>query len=141
MSFMPNKVKVIPCSGIGKVHGLLTREIALEIITGLCPNESETECLAYIVTGNPEIKGRIKGKVCLTLDGCPKMCASTSVTHAGGTIAEEFRLMDALKEYRGVKPGTPTALNDEGWQIVDETAQKLAARVRELYGEESIWNR
>jgi len=137
MNYMPNKVKVIPCSGIGKVHGLLTREIALKIITDLCPNESETECLAYVVTGDPEIKERIQIAKCITLDGCPKMCSAKSVAHAGGTIAEEFRLMDVLKEYRGAKPGSPTTLNDEGWQIVDETAEKLAARVREFYGEES----
>lgn len=132
-----SKIKVIPCSGIGKVHGLLTREVALKIAGELCPNESETECLAYIVTGDPEIKERIAGKKCFTIDGCPKMCASKSVVRAGGTVAEEIKIIDFLKEYRGAKPGTATALSEEGWQIVDETADKLAAKVRDLSKEEA----
>lgn len=136
MNSMPNKVKVIPCSGIGKVHGLLGREMALKLASEICSEEAEIECLAYIVTGDQEIADRIKGKKCITIDGCPKMCASKSVAHVGGNIKEEFRVVDALKEYRGAKPGSPTALEEEGWKIVDETAEKLAARVKAIYGEE-----
>jgi len=136
MNSMSKKVKVISCSGIGKVHGLLAREIALKIVDEICPESAETECLAYIVTGDQEISDRIKAGKCITLDGCPKMCAAKSVTHAGGVIAEEFRIVDVLKGYRGAKPGSATALNEEGWKIVDETAEKLAAKVKEIYGEE-----
>ncbi len=132
-----SKVKVIPCSGMGKVHGLLTREVALKLAGELCPGEAETECLAYIVTGDEEIKERIKGKKCFTIDGCPKMCASKSVVNAGGTVAEEIRIIDFLKEYHGAKPGTPTELSEEGWRIVDETADKLAVKVRDLSKEEA----
>ena len=131
-----SKVNVISCSGIGKVHGLLAREMALKIVNEICPEISETECLALIVTGDPEITDRIKQKKCITLDGCPKMCSAKSVAQAGGLIAEEFKVIDALKAYRGVNPGSATALNEEGWKIVDETSDKLAARVREIYGEE-----
>ncbi len=133
---MSRKIKVIPCSGIGKVHGLLAREMALKIAGELCANEAVNECLAYVVTGDQEISERIAEGKCVTIDGCPKMCAAKSVTHIGGNVVEEFRVVDALKEYRGAKPGSPTALNEEGWKIVDETADKLAVRVREIYGEE-----
>lgn len=136
MNSMSNKVKVIPCSGIGKVHGLLAREMALKIVNEICPEISQTECLAYIVTGDQDIKERIQSDKCITIDGCPKMCSAKSVAHAGGVIAQEFRVVDALKEYRGAKPGTATALTDEGWKIVDETAEKIALKVKDIYGEE-----
>ncbi|WP_335582379.1 putative zinc-binding protein [Candidatus Formimonas warabiya] len=133
---MSKKVKVIPCSGIGKVHGLLAREMALKIAQEICIEEAETDCLAHIVTGDQEISDRIKDGKCMTIDGCPKMCAAKSVAYIGGNIAEKFRVVDALKEYRGAAPGSATALNEEGWKIVDETSEKLAARVREIYREE-----
>lgn len=132
---MSSKVKVIPCSGIGKVHGLLARETALKIVDDLCPEETEIHCLAYIVTGDQSIKDEMQGAKCLTIDGCPKLCAAKSVAAAGGEVREEFRIVDALKEYRGAQPGTATALSEEGWKIVDETAAKLAQRIKEIIGE------
>jgi uncharacterized metal-binding protein len=136
MNFMSKKVKVIPCSGIGKVHGLLAREMALKLVNEICTQEAETECLGYIVTEDQEISERMKEGRCITIDGCPKMCAAKSVAHVGGTVAQEIRIVDILKEYRGFKPGTATALNEEGWSIVDGATEKLADRVREIYGEE-----
>jgi len=43
---MHNKVKVIPCSGIGKVFGLMSREAALKTVLEFCPEKSETVCIA-----------------------------------------------------------------------------------------------
>lgn len=132
---MSNKVKVIPCSGIGKVQGLLAREMALKLVNENCSQEAETECLGYIVTEDPEVADRIKEGKCITIDGCPKMCAAKSVAHVGGIVAEEVRIVDILREYRGARPGTATALNEAGWNIVDGASEKLAARVKEIYGE------
>lgn len=132
---MSNKVKVIPCSGIGKVHGLLSREIALKLVKDICSQEAETECLGYIVTEDQEIAERMQEGQCITIDGCPKMCASKSVANVGGSVTEEFRIVDILKEYRGLKPGTATILNEEGWTIVDGAVEKIAARVKEIYME------
>lgn len=135
MSSMSKPVKVIPCSGIGKAHGLLAREMALRVVYELCPQEAEVECLAYIVTGDQEIKDRIVEHNCVTIDGCPKMCSAKSVKDIGGIVAEEFRVVDALKQHRGAKPGTATNLSEDGWRIVDETAEKISARVIEIYKE------
>lgn len=132
---MSNKVKVIPCSGIGKVHGLLAREIAYKLVNELCSEEAGGACLGYIVTEDEEISARMKEGKCITIDGCPKMCASKSVTHVGGTVAEEIRIVDILKEHRGARPGTATLLNETGWNIVDGAAEKLATRIRAIYEE------
>ena len=50
-----NKVKIIPCSGMGKAFGLIARESTLQAIKK-CPEEVETVCLAYVVTGDEEAK-------------------------------------------------------------------------------------
>ena len=128
---MPNKVKVIPCSGMGKVYGLIARESALSVVKNLCPDEAETVCLAYIVTGDEEAKLLIEGKQCITLDGCPAMCAAKNVELAGGNIKQKVRVVDAFKRHKGAKPGTATELTEEGWAISDEIAGEIAGKVRE----------
>ena len=127
-----SKVKVVPCSGIGKVFGLMAREAALTVTDRLCPDAAETVCLSYLVTGEAEAISKVKGQSCLTVDGCPALCAAKSVEAAGGIIKQQFRAVDAMRLHKGKNAGTGTALTKDGWQIVDEFAEKIAQRVREL---------
>lgn len=129
---MSDKVMVIPCSGIGKVFGLLSREAALKVVRELCPEKAETVCLAYLVTGDEDAKEKIEGKNCITVDGCAKMCAAKNVKIAGGVVREEFKVVDAMKEHRGVNAGSATKLTDDGWQIAGEIAGKMAEAVKKL---------
>jgi uncharacterized metal-binding protein len=129
---MDNKVKVIPCSGIGKVYGLMARESALKTVLELCPEKSETVCLAYIVTGDKEAKAKIEGFDCITVDGCPKMCASKNVSLAGGKVIEEVKVLDTVKEHKGKKFGSPTQLDDDGEVVTNEIAVKIAARINDI---------
>lgn len=133
---MSEKIKVIPCSGIGKVFGLVARESALKVVNELCPNEADTICLAYLVTGDPEAREQIEGRPCITVDGCAKMCAAKNVGIAGGDIKEEFKVVEAFKEHKGVEAGSATALTADGWVITKELAEKIAATVKSLKGDE-----
>ena len=129
---MDKKVKVVPCSGIGKVYGLMAREAVLKTVFDLCPEKSETVCLAYIVTGDKEVKEKIEGFDCITVDGCPKMCASKNVSIAGGIVVEEMKVLDTVKEHKGKKFGSPTQLNDDGEAVINEIAEKIAKRINEI---------
>ena len=40
------QVLVIPCSGIGKVHGLISREAVYRVTDALMPGQADTVCLA-----------------------------------------------------------------------------------------------
>ena len=129
---MSDKIKVIPCSGMGKVYGLVARESALKVIQELCPDESSTVCLAYIVTGDQEAKELIEGQKCITIDGCPAMCAAKNAELAGGVVREKVRVIDSFRKHKGAKPGTPTELTEEGWLIVDEIAGEIAEKVKQI---------
>ncbi|MDN5307236.1 MAG: hypothetical protein PWP16_599 [Eubacteriaceae bacterium] len=130
-----SKIKVIPCSGIGKVLGLLARESALMVTQERCPEDTETMCLAQLVTGDDEVINRIKGQTCITMDGCPKKCALKSVEAAGGQVAQSFKVADFMREHRGEDHGTATALTADGWNYAEELADKMVAVVNELKGE------
>lgn len=135
MSIM-EKVKIIPCSGMGKVYGLMARESALYTVSHLCSDQAETMCLAYIVTGDDEAEIGIDSRPCITIDGCPKMCAAKSVATMGGDIKEEFKIFDIMNKYEGVQPGTATVLTDDGWTIVEEIAGRLRNQIHKIIGEE-----
>jgi len=126
------KIKVIPCSGIGKVMGLLSRETALEVTGRLCPDSAETVCLAFLVAGGDEAAAKVAGQKCIAIDGCPSLCAAKGVEAAGGTVIKKYNVMDELRSHRGKKPGDGTSLTDDGWEIVDELAAKVAHKVGEL---------
>jgi uncharacterized metal-binding protein len=126
-------VLIIPCSGIGKVHGLLTREATYLVTDELAPEQTETMCLALLVKGDAEAVEAVRTQPCITIDGCPKMCAEKNVKIAGGNPTV-VQVIDTLKEHPGAKPGSPTDLNNEGWIIAGKIAEKVADIAATLRG-------
>ncbi|MGB8491510.1 MAG: putative zinc-binding protein [Bacteroidales bacterium] len=129
---MIKKVRVVPCSGIGKVYGLIAREAVLKSVIELCPDKAETVCLAYIVTGDQEIKEKIRDCDCITLDGCSKMCASKNVSIAGGKVVREMKVIDTVKELKGKKIGTASRLDSDGEEVVNKIAVKIEKFINEI---------
>ena len=120
------KLLVIPCSGVGKVHGLISREAVYHVTDKLLPGQADTVCLALLVTGDAETKQKVQQTPCITLDGCPKLCALKNVELSGGKIAKGIRVYDVMKRHRGENFGTATALSEEGWTVVEELAAEVA---------------
>ena len=119
------EVLVIPCSGIGRVHGLMSREAAYRAIDSMTPGTADTVCLALLVTGDAETKQKVQQTPCITVDGCPKLCALKNVELSGARIAKAIRVYDIMKRHRGADFGTATALSAEGWAVVEETAAEI----------------
>lgn len=130
-----SKIKVVPCSGIGKVFGLLSREAGLKVTEELCPDICEAACLAHVMTEDAE--DSVEGKICVAVDGCPKMCAAKTLEIAGGNVKATFRAVDIMRAHRGENAGTGTALTDAGWNMANELAEQVAAKVKELAKEEA----
>jgi uncharacterized metal-binding protein len=120
-----NAVLVIPCSGIGKVHGLISREAVYHVTDKLLPGQAETVCLALLVTGDAETRQKVQNTPCITLDGCPKLCAFKNVELSGGKIADGIRVYDVMKRHRGDDFGNATALSQSGWAAVEELAAEV----------------
>jgi uncharacterized metal-binding protein len=132
MSSQPaaEKVLVVPCSGIGKVHGLISREAAYRVVDTLMPGQAETLCLALLVTGDPEARAKVHESPCIAVDGCPKLCARKNIELSGSKAASGVRVYDTLKRRHGAQFGSPTALSDEGWAAADEIAAEIAQTAR-----------
>jgi len=127
-----DEVLVVPCSGIGKVHGLISREAVCRVTDTLMPGQADTVCLALLVTGDAETRDRVQTHPCITVDGCPKLCARKNVEFSGGKVALGVRVYDTLKRHRGAQFGSPTTLSDEGWMAVNEIAAEIAQTAQQV---------
>jgi uncharacterized metal-binding protein len=125
-------VLVIPCSGVGKVHGLISREATCHVTDTLLRAYADTVCLALLVTGDAEATEKVRQTPCITLDGCPKLCAMKNVELSGGTIAKGIRVYDVMKRHRGANFGTATGLTEQGWTVVDELAAEVAEVAKQV---------
>jgi uncharacterized metal-binding protein len=121
------RVLVIPCSGIGKVHGLISREAAYLVADELAPGATDVVCLALLVKEDQETLDKVRALPCLTIDGCGKACAQKNVEIAGGEVIRAFQVARTLAGHRGSQPGTGSELTEEGWVITRELAEEVAA--------------
>ena len=126
------QVLIVPCSGVGKVQGLISREAVYHITDKLMPGRADTVCLALLVTGDAETRDKIQTHPCVTVDGCPKLCAKKNVELSGGKVALEVRVYDTLKRHRGGQFGSATTLSEEGWAAVEEIASEVTQTAQQL---------
>ena len=129
---MQKKVIVIPCSGIGKALGSVSREATYEVVESLRKRVTDTTCLALITSGDKETLQLVKTNKCITVDGCPLQCAEKNVKLAGGELAAGFRVVDTLKENRKLKPKSVTFLDRDGQELASLLAKQVAEKVDEL---------
>jgi uncharacterized metal-binding protein len=129
---MEKKVIVIPCSGIGKALGSVSREATYEVVETLRKGVTETTCLALITSGDEETLQLVKTNKCITVDGCPLQCAEKNVKLAGGELAASFRVVDTLNENRNLKQKRVTFLDLDGQELASLLAKQVAEKVDEL---------
>ena len=108
------------------MHGLISREAVYHVTDDLLPGQADTVCLALLVSGDAGTRQKVQQTACITLDGCPKLCALKNVELSGGKIAKGIRVYDVMKRHRGANFGTATALSEEGWAVVAELAAEVA---------------
>lgn len=126
------QVLVIPCSGVGKVHGLISREAVYQVCDTMLPGQADTVCLALLVTGDEAALAKVQSHACITVDGCPKLCARKNVELSGGQVVLGVRVYDTLKRHRGAQFGSATALEEAGWLAVEEIAGEIAETAGEF---------
>jgi len=129
---MTKRVLVIPCSGIGKPFGSIGRDATLRVVDELRPGKAETDCLSLLVTGDEEAVRQVKHSLCVAVDGCPLECARKNIEMAGGVVAAHMRVMDLLRENKGLRPRKVTFLDEDGEKLSSILADRIAAKVDEL---------
>lgn len=126
------KVVIVPCSGIGKTYGTVSREAAYEVIEELRPEQAQLVALSLLVLGDEAARAAVGQSPAIAIDGCKLACASKMVAESGGQVAQEYAVLEVYRRYRQFKPRGIAELNEGGLQLAHALAEEVAARIDEL---------
>lgn len=126
------KVVIIPCSGIGKTYGTVSREAAFEVTENVRPTGTQVVALSLLVLGDESARAAVAENPAITIDGCKLACATKMVKESGGTVAQEFAVLEVYRRYRQFKPQGIAELNEGGRQLAHAMAEEIAGIVDAL---------
>jgi len=126
------KVVIVPCSGIGKTYGTVSREAAYEVTEDMRPADTQLVALSLLVLGDEDARAAVAGNPAVTIDGCKLACATKMVEESGGTVAQDFAVLDAYRRHRQFKPQGIAELNEGGQKLAHALAEEVAAVVDDL---------
>jgi uncharacterized metal-binding protein len=132
MSHTQRKVIIVPCSGIGKTYGTVSREAAYELTGEMRPANSQLVALSLLVLGDEETRAAVVGNPAITIDGCKLACATKMVRESGGDVAQDFAVLDVYRRHRELKPQGIAELNEGGQKLAHALAEEVAAVVDTL---------
>ena len=64
------RIVIVPCSGIGKSLGTVSREAAYELCDNLRPGDTQLVALSKLVLGDEQARERVRTNPSITIDGC-----------------------------------------------------------------------
>jgi uncharacterized metal-binding protein len=126
------KVIVIPCSGIGKPIGTVSRETTYEVIENLAKGKAETVCLALLTSQDKETIEKVKNNYCITLDGCARHCAKKNVEQYGKVPDKSYMILKFAAANPDKKPQGLIDIGDCGRALTNTIAEEIAKDVDSL---------
>jgi uncharacterized metal-binding protein len=137
MTASRQKVLIVPCSGIGKTYGSVSREAAYEVVEALRPDDTQLLALSLLVMGDKSSRQTLAESPAITIDGCKLACATKMVQECGGSVAREFAVLDVYRRYRQFKPQGIADLNPGGLQLARALAEEAALIIDGMLSEET----
>ena len=119
------KVNIVPCSGIGKSFGSISRLAAYHITEDDRPADTTLVPLALLVLGDKDANETVLANPSITLDGCKLQCAKKMIGECGGLIARDLVVLDAYREHRDLKPAGIAELNEAGEKLARALADEV----------------
>jgi uncharacterized metal-binding protein len=126
------KVLVIPCSGIGKPIGTVSRETAYEIVENLRKGKAETVCLALLTSQDKETIEKVKNNYCITLDGCARHCAKKNTEQCGKVPDKSYMILKFAAANPDKKPQGLIDIGDGGKALVDTISDTIVKDIDSL---------
>lgn len=123
------KVAIVPCSGIGKTYGTVSREAAYDVTEDLRPEATQLVALSLLVLGDEAARAAVADCPAVTIDGCKLACATKMVRESGGTVAQDFAVLDVYRRHKQFKPQGIAELNEGGQKLAHALAEEVVAVV------------
>ncbi|MBI2975404.1 MAG: hypothetical protein HYY33_00465 [Chloroflexi bacterium] len=129
MSNERRRVAIVSCSGIGKTYGTVSREAAYEVAEDLRPEATHLVALSLLVLGDEAARAAVADCPAVTIDGCKLACATKMVRESGGTVAQDFAVLDVYRRHKQFKPQGIAELNEGGQKLAHALAEEVVAVV------------
>lgn len=126
MSNVQGTIAIVPCSGIGKPYGTISRIAAYQVTEDYRPEQTYLIPLALLVMGDEEYGRIVAESPAITIDGCPQACATKMVQQCGGTIVRECSVLGTARNHRDLKPQGIAELNEDGEKLAMVLAKEIA---------------
>ena len=126
---MDKRFAVLPCNGLDKAYGQLSREVALAIAEG---TGSEVVCPVLLNNLQARYEKTLSGLPLLVVDGCQTRCATKLANKLGIKIDQKILVSDAAKE-AGADLGKSLRLGPDALKLVEAVvAAFLAGLAKEV---------
>ena len=132
------KVLIIPCSGIGKSIGTVSRETTYEIIENLSKGKAETVCLALLTSQDKETMDKVKNNYVITLDGCAKHCAKKNTEQCGKIPDKTYMILKFAAANPDKKPQGIIDIGKSGKALVGTIADTIVKDVNSLLEDKQL---
>lgn len=129
------KVLIIPCSGIGKPIGTISRETTYAIIEKSGKGKAETVCLALLTSQDKETMDKIKNNYVITLDGCAKHCAKKNTEQCGKIPDKSYMILKFAAANPDMKPQGIIDTGEGGKALVDTISDTIIKDIESLLEE------
>jgi uncharacterized metal-binding protein len=126
------KIVIVPCSGIGKTYGTVSREAAYDVTEDLRPEQTRMVALSKLVLGDEEARSIVTNNPAITIDGCKLACATKMVQESGGIVARDYAVLEVYRRYKQFKPQGIAELNEGGMHLAQALADEIVQVVDEL---------
>jgi uncharacterized metal-binding protein len=126
------KVLVIPCSGIGKPIGTVSRETTYEVIENLAKSKAETVCLPLLTSQDKETMDKVKNNYVITLDGCAHHCAKKNTEQCGKIPDKSYMILKFAAANPDMKPQGLIDIGDGGKALVDKISDTIVKDIDSL---------
>jgi uncharacterized metal-binding protein len=126
------RIVIVPCSGIGKTYGSVSREAAYDVTEDMRPDTTELVPLSLLVLGDAQARSAVADAQAITIDGCKLACATKMVKESGGDVARDYAVLDVYRRYKQFKPQGIAELNEGGQQLAQALAEEIAQEVDAL---------
>ncbi len=128
----PKRVIIVPCSGIGKSFGTVSRVAAYQVTEDDRPDRTQLIPLSLLVLGDEEALAALAENPAITIDGCQLACATKMVRESGGEVRKELAVLECFRRHRDLKPQGIGELNGGGQKLASVLAEEVDAAVDAL---------
>ncbi|HEX9012394.1 MAG TPA: putative zinc-binding protein [Anaerolineaceae bacterium] len=131
------QIAIVPCSGIGKTYGSVSRDAAYQVVEDDRPETTRLIPLALLVMGDAEYRQVLAECPAVTIDGCKLACATKMVKESGGVVAQDYAVLEVYRRYKEFKPHGISELNEGGLKLAIALAAEIAAVIDSLSEDEN----